>query len=215
LESIFDEGTIYEVLLVTCASRGAVNVSPVGVTRRGSVLELTIESATTTARNLRDSAYATINILHNPLAFAQAAFSQLRIDEMAHPKRFEAPALARADACIATRVSSVTEVSKVDRLGSTPFLHVVLEPLAILAPGPPRPHSRQFAAIIEALIHASRALVAASKGIPEEVEAHIQLSRTHLDAAKKLGEDPTVIEAIRLCESRLEMAIESVRLEED
>jgi len=214
-ESIFDEGTIYEVLLTTCSARRVVNVSPVGVTRRGSVLELSIESATTTATNLRDTACATINVLQNPLVFAQATFNQLPSDEIAHPKGFEAPALIKADAWIATRVSSATEVSKADRLGPTSFLHVILKPLAILTPGPPRPHSRQFAAIIEALIHASRALVAASRGIPEQVETHIQLSRDHLKAAKQLGDDPSVIEAIRLCESRLEMAIESVRLEED
>jgi len=214
LASIFTEGTIYEVLLSTCSALRAVNVSPVGVIRRGSVLELSIESATTTAANLRNTAHATINVLQNPLIFALATFNQLPSNEIAHPNGFEAPALVKADAWIAAKVSSAAAVSKADRLGSTTFLNVILEPLAIVTPGPPRPHSRQFAAIVEALIHASRALVAASRGMLGEMETHIQLSRDHLQAAKQLGEDPSAIEAIRLCESRLEMAIESVRLEE-
>jgi hypothetical protein len=206
IKSVLPEGTVFEMILATVDTSGKPNAAPVGVRREGNDLILELAEDTTSASNLLATRHANLYLIRDPLVFAKAAFN-LSPRSVLSNERFEGiSGVCGAAAAISTRLLRSHTHEREDELGTTAFLHVVLEPTQARLTGVPMPHSRSYSAAIEAIIHTTRAQIARERKLEGAFHDFSRRTRREIETARSMGTDRGTEESLGLCLQRLDNA---------
>lgn len=157
----FNEGQVYEVLLITRS-----NVAPVGVVRAGRVLSFRLFGGRS-AGELGEYPYASIQITNDAELLVKLALNFETHLEFEGDGRYR---WIRGLPGVYGEVKS-REKEYVDEIGKTKILECSLEPKGFIEGNlPPRPLSRADFHLIEMAVHLTRLLPAVEGGKEEVVE---------------------------------------------
>jgi hypothetical protein len=200
IDGVLPEGELFELIMTTVNPDDTTNAAPVGVTRTGIFLEVTLSESSHTIRNIVAKGLGMLNIVDNPLTFAQTAFDQYS-QELFMP----AGSMSRcrnARAIIEVGIESSEVFIKRDRLGPSRFIRTVLNAGKVEVLRSSLPYSRSRAAAIEAIIAVTRAELAYNRGL---LDIYGELKNRVLELKNLAGgpAGPSKV-AFELCEERLD-----------
>jgi hypothetical protein len=146
----FREDSIVEVIVTTLNPDDTVNPAPMGITRgKGQTLMIKPFKTSRTYRNLVENPNACINITSEPSYYLQTAFKDEKFTGL-HKPRFRGLRLEQSDAYILLKRTDEREID--DMRAEFSFTIQGVETLSTA----PRAFSRGEAAVIDAVIHATR-----------------------------------------------------------
>ncbi|OYT52729.1 hypothetical protein B6U66_00960 [Candidatus Bathyarchaeota archaeon ex4484_135] len=180
----FSDRTFSEVVLALEID-GRVHVQPLGVRLSGDLLWARVFRSTRLHGLLRTGLKGSLNITYDPRAFLEPVlYGRLTsLEVLEGPK---GPYLPSSSASI------FVEVCRVEERGD--FSLAWLKPTGLVMRGPPRAFNRAFSALIEALIHLSRARYYAIEGNAREASELAEKGRSSLEPLRHATEDPSWLE---------------------
>jgi len=200
LPLVIPEDELFEVILTTENAEGQVNAAPVGVVRRGNRVIIELSASTLSLENLRKKGSGLLNLVSDPLSFAESAFGIIDVGTFVH----ESPVkrLPNSRATIPVSLHSCENFVREDRLGATRFVRLALNIEGLKIHAPPEPYSRKRAAAIEAVVAVTKAEVACARGLTEILdEFGEKINRLRGIAG---GPDGSAVKTFEICVKRLE-----------
>lgn len=181
----FNEGQVYEVLLVTRS-----NVTPVGVVRKGRRFSFKLFGGKS-ARELREHPYAAIQITNDVELMSRLALNfevTLEFEEREKHRWIKGlPGLYGE--------VEIREEEHEDELGKTQILRCSLEPEGFIKGSlPPRPLSRADFHLIEMAVHLTRLLEAVKNRKPEIAKNLYNLVMLNYSMYKRFGGSSEIAE---------------------
>ena len=168
IDRVLPEDELFEMILTTKNEDGTTNAAPVGVTRSGNHVMISLAESTRSLQNVLTSGNGMLNLVHDPLAFAESAFGLSDSDSFTPDNPVSR--LKKAKVAIPVVLESGEEFVKEDRLGPTRFTRLILNIGKTSIYEPPAPFSRANSAAIEAVVAVTRARVAFERGLGDIVE---------------------------------------------
>jgi hypothetical protein len=200
IDDILPEDELFEMILTTKNDCDSTNATPVGVTRSGDIVVLALSESSQSLHNLVSNGVGILNLVYDPLTFAESAFGLLSPDRLVEDSPVSR--LKKARATIAVHLDAREDFIRRDRLGPSRFVRLYLKIQKSMVYRPPSPYSRKKAAAIEAVVAVTKAEVAHERGLSEIVEEMEKLVRELKNIAG--GPDGSSKEAFELCSQRLD-----------
>jgi hypothetical protein len=199
IDGLLPESELFELIMTTMNRDDTTNASPVGVTRTSNLLEANLSESSHTLRNMKNNGIGILNLVNDPLIFAQTAFDHY--DQEIFVPVGNMFRCRDATGIIEVELESSEVFVKRDRLGPSKFVRTVLSINKIKVLKPSVPYSRRRAAAIEAVIAVTRAEVAYERGL---LDIFGEL-KDRVNELKELtgGPDGPSKATFELCEERL------------
>lgn len=184
IQTILDEmgfqiGEVVETIVTTRGVGGEPNAAPMGILRTGPrVVEVKPFLNTTTYANLKDTGRGVANITYDVKLFLESAFKESGVKPEWFEEDEDPPRLRDADAILSFSVLEETAASE----RGARFL-CRIKWIRVFNPFP-RVFSRGFAAVVEAIIHATRIEAFIGEGRGDEVEEWLH----RFDACREIVE---------------------------
>ncbi len=180
----FSELTFSEVVLALEVD-GRVHVQPLGVRLSGDLLWARVFRSTRLYGMLRTGLKGSLNITYDPRAFLEPVLYG-RLVSLTILRGLKGPYLPSSSASVFVEVARVG--------GEREARSMWLKPTGLFVKGRPRAFNRAFPALIEALIHLSRARYHAIQGNAREASELAEKGRSSLEPLKHATEDPSWLE---------------------
>ncbi len=203
LELILPEGIHFEMILITLDRQGRPNAAPVGVARSGQQIFIDLAEDTASVRNMDQRSPTVLNLVLDPLIFAQAAFNQVPNNAFTALEAMPTPIIDGAFAVILLHRVSRKDFVKDDDLGPTKFVRSTFKGGDVRILRPPRPPSRRIGSLIEAIIAVTKAEVAARRGMIHLLPKYRESVLYHCELGRGTGGDRAE-EALAMCMRRLD-----------
>ncbi len=167
-----------------------LHAAPMGVICRGDRIMMAVFRSSHTASLIEETGLVVANIMHDPVIFVRAAFSDLDPDDFIE---FEE---AGHQVCrLSSAESWVVYRSRIDQKTEQKLL-VSLEPIRIeLAESTIVPINRGFNSVIEAAVHGTRYVLTRDSALKDKIDHHV-------DLVKRCGGERE-LEALRLLQGYL------------
>lgn len=197
------EDALLEMIMTTRNARGDTHAAPVGVSRKGDLLFISLAEGTRSLQNLKTDKTALLNLVTDPVVFARTAFDPGADVPLVEPGSEGPSPLRDAAAIVKVRLRESQSFTRSDELGDSKFQRLCFDVLSVRFHHPPQPYSRGFGLVLEAIVAVTKARIAAERGLAE-VLARIQGEAVeYIRRARHIALDRSTKEALDLCESEI------------
>jgi hypothetical protein len=192
---MFTQNSFVETILVTKNLDGTFNPAPMGVIRKGKLLEIRPYKSSKTYKNLVESTRLSINLTNDPLLFLKTSFK----NEFDEGKMVTDWILNGSDATLLAEKVAESDFSQLQAA-------FTLEPINItISNNMPQVFSRGRAEAIEAIIHTTRIKVFQSENKEDKVKELLEKMTSSFNIISRVSDSSsTEVKIVQKLKSLLE-----------